>query len=145
MLSVKHFNQHHLERCFFLIFLNTRSCAALRAADLDLIVGPGYSSGGCIWRKTMKNQPGTMKNHEKQPGTMKNRPGTMKNHENRPGTMENLLWWKWKKCSWGDPTDLHDTEWESAHFSLLTRGHNWPGEAQWANTGSWSNLVWITL
>ena len=40
----------------------------------------------------MKNQPGTMKNHEKPtwnhenhengPGTLKNQPGTMKNHEN---------------------------------------------------------------
>ena len=27
------------------VFLNTRSYAALRAADLDWIVGPGYSSG----------------------------------------------------------------------------------------------------
>ena len=43
----------------------TRSYAALRAADLDWIVGPGYSWGKYIWRKTMKNQPGTMKNHEK--------------------------------------------------------------------------------
>ena len=31
----------------------------------------------------MKNQPGTMKNHENRPGTMKNQPGTMKTHENR--------------------------------------------------------------
>ena len=65
MLSVKHFNQHHLERCFFLIFLNTRSCAALRAADLDLIVGPGYSLGGYILEKNHENRPKTMKNHEK--------------------------------------------------------------------------------
>ena len=33
----------------------------------------------------MKNQPGTMKNHENPPGTMKNQPGTMKN---QPGTMK---------------------------------------------------------
>ena len=26
----------------------------------------------------------------------------------------------------GVTTDLHDTGWESAHFSLRTRGHNWP-------------------
>ena len=26
----------------------------------------------------------------------------------------------------GVKTDLHDTEWESAHFSLPTQGHNWP-------------------
>ena len=30
------------------IFINTRSYAALRAADLDWIIGPGYSSGGYI-------------------------------------------------------------------------------------------------
>ena len=30
------------------------------------------------------------------------------------------------RYSRGVKTDLHDTEWESAHFSLLTRGHNWP-------------------
>ena len=33
----------------------------------------------------MKNQPGTMKNHENRPVTMKNQPGTMKNHENYLG------------------------------------------------------------
>ena len=33
---------------------STRSVAALRAADLDWIVGPGYSLGGTFWRKTMK-------------------------------------------------------------------------------------------
>ena len=27
-------------------FVDTRSYAALRAADLDWIIGPGYSSGG---------------------------------------------------------------------------------------------------
>ena len=58
-------HHHHL-------FLHTRSYAALRAADLDWIVGPGYSLGaGTFWRKTMKNQPGTMKNHGNQPKTMK--------------------------------------------------------------------------
>ena len=30
------------------IFVQTRSYAALRAADLDWIIGPGYSSGGYI-------------------------------------------------------------------------------------------------
>ena len=29
--------------------LSTRSCAALRAADLDWIVGPEYSLGGYIF------------------------------------------------------------------------------------------------
>ena len=43
----------------------TRSYAALRAADLDWIVGPGYSLGGTIWKKKHENQPRTMKNHEK--------------------------------------------------------------------------------
>ena len=69
------------------LFDITRSYAALRAADLDRIVGPGYSLGGSFWGKTMKNQPGTTKN---QSGTMKNhenQPGTMKNHENQPVTM----------------------------------------------------------
>ena len=28
---------------------STKSCAALQAADLDWIVGPGYSWGRCIW------------------------------------------------------------------------------------------------
>ena len=35
----------------------------------------------------MKNQPGTMKNHENRPGTVNNQPGTMNTHENRPGTI----------------------------------------------------------
>ena len=35
-------------------FLITRSYAALRAADLDWIVWPGYSLGGYILEKTMK-------------------------------------------------------------------------------------------
>ena len=30
-------------------FFRTRSYAALRAADLDWIVGPGYSLGGYVW------------------------------------------------------------------------------------------------
>ena len=30
------------------LFVTTRSYAALRAADLDWIIGPGYSSGGYI-------------------------------------------------------------------------------------------------
>ena len=33
---------------FIIIFCITRSYAALRAADLDWIIGPGYSSGGYI-------------------------------------------------------------------------------------------------
>ena len=43
----------------------TRSYAALRAADLDWIVRPGYILGGYNLEKNMKNQPGTMKNHLK--------------------------------------------------------------------------------
>ena len=35
-------------------FLITRSYAALRAADLDWIVGQEYSSGATFWRKIMK-------------------------------------------------------------------------------------------
>ena len=45
------------------LFVNTRSYAALRAADLDWIVGPGYSLGGYILEKNHENQPGTKKNH----------------------------------------------------------------------------------
>ena len=67
---------------FVILFITTRSYAALRAADLDWIVRPGYGSGRYIGEKTMKNQPGTMKTHE-------NQPGTMKKHENLPGTMKN--------------------------------------------------------
>ena len=68
-------------------------------------------------RKTMKNQP----------GTMKNRP---------PSKSDNFLlhtrghnwpsWHRMRKCSFfvtylhGVTTDLHDTELESAHFSWLT-------------------------
>ena len=36
----------------------------------------------------MKNQAGTMNNHENRPENMKNQPGTKENHENQPGTME---------------------------------------------------------
>ena len=64
--------------CLFNILIVTRSYAALQAADLDWIVGPGYDLGGYILGK----------NHENQPGTMKNQPRTMKNHENQPGTMK---------------------------------------------------------
>ena len=45
------------------IILITRSYAALRAADLDWIVGPGYSLGGYILEKNYENQPVTKKNH----------------------------------------------------------------------------------
>ena len=49
----------HVRRCklyfvffavhlFAVYFCNTRSCTALRAADLDWIVGPGHSWGGYI-------------------------------------------------------------------------------------------------
>ena len=49
----------------FCCFFPTRSYAALRAVDLDWIVRPGYSLGRVhSGKKTMKNQPGTMKNHE---------------------------------------------------------------------------------
>ena len=49
-------------------FVKTRSYATLRAADLDWVVGPGYSSGRYILDK---NQHGTMNNHKNQPGPMK--------------------------------------------------------------------------
>ena len=71
------------------IFILTRSYAALRAADLDWIVGPGYSLGGYIFEKNHENQPKTMKN---QPGTIKNHEKPIWNHEkheNQPRTMKN--------------------------------------------------------
>ena len=44
-----------IPRCvFFILFRFTRSCAALRAADLDWIVGPEYSLG----RNKQKRYPG---------------------------------------------------------------------------------------
>ena len=54
----------------------------------------------------MKNQPGTMKNHEKHPGTMKN----------QSGGKVLIFRLRLRRVT----TDLHDTEWKSAHFSLLT-------------------------
>ena len=83
-------------------FNKTRSYAVLRAADLDWIVGPGYSLGGYILKKKHEKQTWNHEkptwnhetplkptwnhekptwNHETQPGTMKNQTGTMKNHE----------------------------------------------------------------
>ena len=49
----------------------------------------------------------------------------------------------------GVKTDLHDTEWESDHFSWPTRGHNWPS---WHRMREWwffvtnagSQLTFIT-
>ena len=45
----------------FELFIFTRSYAANRAADLDWIVLPGYSSGRYILGKNHENQPRTMK------------------------------------------------------------------------------------
>ena len=61
--------------------------------------------------KTMRNQPGTMKNHENRPGTMNNQPGTMNTHENRPGN---------RSTSW------FETVGQSAHFSWQTDKQNLP-------------------
>ena len=86
-------------------FWCTRSYAALRVADLEWIIRPGYSLGRYFleknhekptWNhekpwKTTKNQPGTMKNHEKPWKTKKNKPGTMKNHEKPWKTISNIL------------------------------------------------------
>ena len=46
-------------------FVRTRSYAALRAADLDWIIGPGYNLGGYILEKNHENRPGAMKNNGK--------------------------------------------------------------------------------
>ena len=61
--SAKHVVRADLAKMWMKVFIRTRFCAALRAADLDWIIGPGYSLGGYILEKTMKNQPGTKKNH----------------------------------------------------------------------------------
>ena len=47
---------------FLAVIILTRSCAALRAADLGWIVGPGYSSSGYILEK---NHEKPTWNHEK--------------------------------------------------------------------------------
>ena len=85
-------------------FFSTRSCAALWAADLDWIIGPGYSSGRYILEK---NQHGTMNNHENQPGPMK----------------------KQKRYERGVTNDLgggqgRNKQKRYRHFSSVTRGHN---------------------
>ena len=41
--------------CFYPFFFITRSCATLRAADLDWIVGPEYSLGGYIFGDSVTN------------------------------------------------------------------------------------------
>ena len=46
-----------------IMIMITRSYAALRAADLDWIVGPGYSLGGYILEKNHRKPTW---NHEKQ-------------------------------------------------------------------------------
>ena len=80
------------------LFLITRTFAALRAADLDWIVGPVYSFVVCSqptkpWKPT-KNHETTLKNYWNQPKTMKPPWKTMetnqkpwKNHETTLKTM----------------------------------------------------------
>ena len=119
-----------LTRCIITTIIFTRSYAALRAADLEWIVGLGYSFCGYIleknhakptwnhekpWKtnlepwKSMKNHEKPSWNHEKPWKPMKNQPGTMKNHV-KP----------WK-------TNLEP--WKTKPKTLPTRGHthNWPG------------------
>ena len=90
------FARNNLINYYINYFDITRSYAALRAADLDWIVGPGYSLGGYILEKNHENQPGTMKNHEMLPKIMKNHPGSMKTNlkpwktmKNQSGTIKN--------------------------------------------------------
>ena len=64
--------------CIMMYFFeNTRSYAALRAADLEWIVGPGYSLGGYILEKNHEKTTWNHENHEKPWKPWK----TMKNHE----------------------------------------------------------------
>ena len=54
------------------IFIFTKSYAALRMADLEWIVGLGYISGRYILEKYHEKPIWNHENHENQPGTMKN-------------------------------------------------------------------------
>ena len=44
-ISLNRFTDNDSQKLIFFFFVLTRSYAALRAADLDWIVGPGYSLG----------------------------------------------------------------------------------------------------
>ena len=46
MMKLKRHHYCNKNRMKITFFDDTRSCAALRAADLDWIVGPDYSLGG---------------------------------------------------------------------------------------------------
>ena len=72
--------------------------------------------------KTMKLPIQTMEINLKSWKTMKLPIQTMKTNKKPWKTMKVLIF----RHVRGVTTDLHDTEWESAHFSSRTRGHNWP-------------------
>ena len=66
-----------MENALVLDLCMAQNILSLLGQSLDWIVGPEYSfSVFLTWK--MKNQPGTMENHENRPETMKNQPGTMK-------------------------------------------------------------------
>merc|ERR1711978_131248 len=79
------FEKDILSNCRFfsvseVIITITRSYAALRAADLNWIVGPGYSLGRYILEK---NHEKPTWNHEKQTKTNKNKQKQTKTNENK--------------------------------------------------------------
>ena len=112
-------------------FKITRSCAALRAADL------GLSGQDALPFVFLQHVPSTLRLN----GTLL----IQKTSRDEHGTPTVLLWCKWESAHgviqltfmtqhekvlifryWRTvPTDLHDAAWESPHFSLLTRGPNW--------------------
>ena len=87
-------------------FSNTRSYAALRAADLDWIVGPGYSlrqvhSGEKPWKTNLEPW---QTNHGNQPKTLKNHETTLKNKQTMKIPWQNMETnqkpWKNMKLRW---------------------------------------------
>ena len=65
MMKLKRHHYCNKNRMKITFFDDTRSCAALRAADLDWIIGPGYSLGGYILEKNHEKPTWNHENHEK--------------------------------------------------------------------------------
>ena len=103
---------------FFLFFIITRSYAALLAADLDWIVGPGYSSGRYILGK----------NHEK-PTWNREKPtwnhGSQLAFEMREGGRAGITEKRYSRRVTTDLWDGGGGRDRNNGKTLLTRGHNW--------------------
>ena len=139
----QHWSQQELSSIHPALFWKTRSYAALRAADLDWIVGPGYSSGGYI---SEKNHEKLTWNHEKPLKTMKNQPGTMKNHENstlnhEKPTRNHEKPWKPMK-NYEKPWKImknHEKTWKPTWNHKKT---TWNNEKPWKPTRSHQKPTW---